>query len=296
MGEWRALVGRCKKKASRKHIHELRVATLRLQVELSSWQVDRAPRDSGSKEARRWNRQADKVRKLLSPVRDADVFLQMLEGMDAAPAEASEGDCALSEKCKHEIAVLHRKLERKRETASAKLAAALKERAEKLDRAAKELETMFSDEKISGAIVTAGAIKALLDELSWDAPTLTAATLHDFRKKAKTARYLAEISHRGAALRNLALVLKRMQAAAGVWHDWQALCEKANTKLGSSAPDGLARWLETKAEHALAAALGECRRSMIELEDVRRANVAPNQKKLPSGHAIDLSGDRLRLA
>ncbi len=294
LGEWRELLGRCGKKASRKRVHELRVATLRLQAELNCWQSNRAEQDFGSKAVRRWGKQADRLRKVLSPVRDADVYLQMLEELAATRETVPQDNPGLSEKCQHEIGVLHKKLERKREVAVIKLTAALQARGEKFDRAGQAVEKLFADGRVPAAVETTSAIRRSLNELSWDAPMLNAATLHDFRKKAKTARYLAEISQ-DAASKNQVRLLKRMQAAAGAWHDWQTLCGRAKAKLGEKDPDGLTRWLETKAEYMLAAALGECRRTMLELEgSVQSPSGAVLKKKPATAHRA--ASDGLRLA
>jgi CHAD domain-containing protein len=72
-------------------------------------------------------------------------------------------------------------------------------------------------------------------------PEPTAATgetaqLHELRKRAKLARYLAESAPKSAtAARRLAAQFESLQQAGGEWHDWLILAEVAADELGDSA-------------------------------------------------------------
>ena len=67
-------------------------------------------------------------------------------------------------------------------------------------------------------------------------PLLDAENLHDFRKATKKARYVAESATEKGPYSSVAKALKRIQDAIGDWHDWQCLCEEAETALGKDAP------------------------------------------------------------
>ncbi len=106
----------------------------------------------------------------------------------------------------------------------------------------------------------AAALQALTAELVADAPYLTADTLHDFRGRAKAARYLAELSaRRDARTARQAAECKAIQTVAGAWHDWHVLAtEAAGNALGDTS-GSLCRLLAAIAERSLTLALDECR-------------------------------------
>ena len=85
-------------------------------------------------------------------------------------------------------------------------------------------------------------------------PLLDAENLHDFRKATKKARYVAESAAEKEPYSSVAKALKRVQDAIGDWHDWQCLCEEAETALGKDAPDLIAH-LEREVERHFAAAM-----------------------------------------
>ena len=78
------------------------------------------------------------------------------------------------------------------------------------------------------------------------------AQLHELRKRAKLARYLAESAPKSAvAAQRLAGQFAILQQAGGEWHDWLILTEFAATELGASAQ--LPRRFSARTEHALRA-------------------------------------------
>jgi CHAD domain-containing protein len=80
-------------------------------------------------------------------------------------------------------------------------------------------------------------------------PLLDKENLHDFRKGAKKARYVAESDDEDAAAQALAKAVKRVQDAIGEWHDWVVVTEEAHEALGQ---DGtvLRAELAARAQHA----------------------------------------------
>ena len=78
--------------------------------------------------------------------------------------------------------------------------------------------------------------------------------LHDFRKGAKKARYIAESDDKDAAAGAMAKAIKRVQDAIGEWHDWEVVAGEAREALGSDG-DALRMDLEERAQRAYERAL-----------------------------------------
>src|ERR1035438_4787019 len=78
------------------------------------------------------------------------------------------------------------------------------------------------------------------------------AQLHELRKRAKLARYVAESAPTSAvAAQRLAGQFAILQQAGGEWHDWLVLAQVAAGELGSSAK--LPQRFAAHADHALLA-------------------------------------------
>ncbi|MDR3451953.1 MAG: CHAD domain-containing protein [Rhodoferax sp.] len=259
LGQWSRLVGRCSRKPGRRRVHGLRVATLRLETELEVWLRGRPDRDRADHATRRWMREAERLRKVLSPVRDADVFLQTLAGFGSSCPGATVAMAPEGRDCLRGIARLKRRLERRRTAAGRKLLLALAARGERMERAGRELAQALAEPETVAAPDWAAALRTLTEELAAKAPHLTVATLHDFRKQAKAGRYLAEIAApRDPLAKRQAEECKDIQTVAGAWHDWQALAEEAAR---SGVPDALVGLLVSMAERSLAETFVVCRRA-----------------------------------
>lgn len=258
LGQWSSLIRSCNRKPGRGRVHALRVATLRLEAELEVWLRSGPAGNAAGRAARRWIRQAVRLRTVLSPVRDADVFREVLAGLGGSDAGVPIAAAPEGLDCLRGIARLNRQLDRRRISAGKKLVRTLTVRAEKLDRAGKELAQALTEPRAIAAPDWAAALRSLLPALAAEAPNLSAATLHDFRKRAKSARYLAELValHDPHALRQAAQC-KAIQQSAGAWHDWQAMADEAER---SGAPNALQGLLTSVAERSLAEALAECQR------------------------------------
>jgi CHAD domain-containing protein len=83
-------------------------------------------------------------------------------------------------------------------------------------------------------------------------PRLDTQNLHDFRKAAKKARYIAEAG--SADQSSVAKALKRVQDAIGEWHDWLCLQQDAREALGDDAPE-LRAALDAEVERHFSSAL-----------------------------------------
>jgi CHAD domain-containing protein len=73
---------------------------------------------------------------------------------------------------------------------------------------------------------------------------LTEKTLHSFRIGVKQARYLAELASEAPEAKLLVDELKRVQDAAGDWHDAVKLKEKAEKHFGSASESALVSVLQ----------------------------------------------------
>jgi CHAD domain-containing protein len=96
-------------------------------------------------------------------------------------------------------------------------------------------------------------------------PVLDAGRLHDFRKGAKHARYLAEGGEDEWSQRT-AKRLKRVQDAIGLWHDWVVLAEEARAAAGGQEGE-LVKRIEGRRERQLRSARKTTERVRQELLD-----------------------------
>jgi CHAD domain-containing protein len=280
---WRQLLGECGRKPSRRRVHTLRVATLRLQAELEyCLEQPRTPAPAG-RAMKRWNKQGDKLRRALQPVREADVYLAKLAGLRVSLAAPEEIQTRCSRRCLGQMEKLERRLQRVRQAAAKKLMAEIEDRRERLIRLSHDMEAALELQMPlrSGA----GAVAGLIASLAVEFPEFGADRLHEFRKRVKKVRYLAELSA-GAdpqAARQ-AVALRQMQVAIGEWHDWQVLAQKAGRALrGRGKGNSLAELLETLTAESLQKALSLCRRLTARLVRQGQGNTAssPAPQKLP---------------
>lgn len=74
--------------------------------------------------------------------------------------------------------------------------------------------------------------------LATEMQLLDATNLHDFRKGAKKARYVAELAAQGdQEAGKVGAALKKLQDEIGDWHDWLVLAEEAHAALGDRATE-----------------------------------------------------------
>lgn len=83
---------------------------------------------------------------------------------------------------------------------------------------------------------------------------LDAGNLHDFRKGAKKARYVAELAAQGDAhAAQVGETLKKLQDEIGDWHDWLVLAEEARAVLGGEAEELIGLLEREREEHFVVA-------------------------------------------
>ncbi len=246
---------------------------------MEHWQAGQVAGGSQERAISRWNRQADKLRRVLSTVRETDVYLGKLDGLRSMVAEPAHGSSRLTRMCLRQIDVVEDRLKQDRKSAARKAADAIEDRLGRFDHLSKELEAELTDAVQGAANSDASGVRELIAGLLAESSALTAENLHEFRKRVKKVRYVAEIAGTGDGLASRQLAtLRRMQSAAGVWHDWQTLAKKAGRALrGRDKDGGLEELLETLAEESLEKALEVCRRATgrlakegVEVEDSKR--------------------------
>jgi CHAD domain-containing protein len=91
--------------------------------------------------------------------------------------------------------------------------------------------------------------------LATEMQLLDATNLHDFRKGAKKARYVAELAAQGdQEAERIGVTLRKLQDEIGDWHDWLVLADEAHTALGDR-PAELIALLESEREKHFVAAM-----------------------------------------
>jgi CHAD domain-containing protein len=263
--DWHELLDRCSRKASRKQVHKLRIATLRLQAALENWLEGQRPDTDGMRAAKSWKKHGTRLRRALEPLREADAYLQRLGSLqEAAPGPHG---CMLqcSRICLREIEEMESRLKRRRKTAAAELCVEIEDHRKRLDRCSRELEKALEQHPAGGGGSAVAAARQLFARLAGEFPELNGGNLHAYRKRLKKVRYLAETGTDPEAMR-LAASSRKMLNAAGDWHDWHVLAKAADRMLPNHGEeDGLVSLLRTMEEDALRRALEICQRHAARL-------------------------------
>jgi CHAD domain-containing protein len=291
---WRRLLARCGRKPTRKRVHALRVVTLRILAELEHQLGERGNGDPESVAATRWIKLGEKLRQALSPVREADVWLDKLTALRQS-LENTNGYSPRSNKaCVRQIDELEEMLRAKRRQWEKTLVAEIESRRDRLEESSRQIEAAHSRSVGVGGLPQGDAGGLQIGEqfarVVKEFPSLDAGNLHEFRKSIKKVRYMAEIyAVHDAEAGRLAAWLKKIQSAIGEWHDWQALAKRESHANGKR--EELTELLETLAAESLEKALGVCGRVTTNL--LRRNNGAhdfshlPEKKTVRSAESID---------
>lgn len=169
-----------------------------------------------------WERLLKKIRRAAAPVRDLDVQRKILKKLAAE----------LPEELRTHAARLDEALHIERDELAAPLKKGAAGWAEKLQgnlAAVTQASTTHpaSRRRPDAARTALDAFARLANSML----QLTAANLHDFRKGAKKARYMAEAGGEDERAGAVGTALKRLQDAIGDWHDWVMLAEEARRAL-----------------------------------------------------------------
>jgi CHAD domain-containing protein len=233
-------------------VHHLRTGTRRVEATLETLAREAGVRGLGTatEEARqRWLRQLKKVRRAAGTVRDLDVHRELLAdnflpAADTAPdkvaAELAEATAAAATgsveitPLMQQARALDQWLKDQRSDAAQALWSTLDDHADRLlDVERQFMAAIAKRRSFSRRAHRPAARLALEDYLRlMDAmPLLDKENLHDFRKGAKKARYVAESDDKDPAAEAMAKAIKRVQDAIGEWHDWDVVREEAGEAL-----------------------------------------------------------------
>jgi hypothetical protein len=278
---WRDLIVQCAHKPSRKRVHLLRSLTLRLRTVLKFRLREQALEPAAVRAFNRWKKEGRKLRHLLEPVRDADVYLARLGSLHHVIAGSMGSKQQLNPRCLREIDKLQNRLKRQRQKRSVKMMAAIDARGKRLSRISLEMEAELASRIPSSPGLTAQESLRIFTLLAAELPALNSSKLHAWRKRFKQALYLAEVSaSSGPAARQLAAALRKIHLAAGAWHDWQALALLAGRVLpGHGKQDGVVPVLNKLAEESLKNALSLCRQFTARLLKNAGEISSPLQRK-----------------
>ena len=251
---WRKLVDRCGRKPTRKRVHALRVVTLRLQAEL---EIDLAELPEASHQAQailRFNKLGEKLRKVLGPVRELDVWVGKLEGLRGSLTQHAGYIPESAQATTRQIEKLESRFKARRRRFEKRLVAAIDKRKDKFADAARMIDGDVDAHTRDSGPEAIDAIRNRFAEVTKDFPAFNEENLHEFRKRIKMVRYRADMHAAKPAGAQIAAQMKKMSSAIGEWHDWQEIArEAAHAHRGKSKE--LAEMLDAIAAESLESAL-----------------------------------------
>lgn len=277
---WRGLLESCGAKATRKRVHALRVVTLRVQAELERDLADLPHATHQAQAILRFSRQAEKLREVLSPVREFDVWIGKLRGLRTSLTKTGDYVPRSMHAVIRGIDRLEERVRRKRTSAEKKLVAEIGKRGGRLVRASKDVDEVLSEYVFGRETGIAAELVESFRAVKADFPAFNEENLHEFRKRIKTVRYLAEIhatADRECA--QFAKQIKKMQSAIGEWHDWQELGREAHRGRGAGSND-ITELLDTITAESFEVALSTVHKISAHLlgADAEQAKTLPGRK------------------
>ena len=222
----------CRAEPSTKAVHSVRTGSRRLEALLRKVGEDH-PQAAGLHRALKGTlKELGRIRKAAGAVRDLDVQMGLAEEVADELRFRKRG--AVREGITDEYERLERYLQRRRKRRGEDLVAELEKSELKMER---------SLERIAGEIegLTSQVPSLLETARRWTRETaakmgeLNEGNLHEYRKRTKAARYVAEEQEGSAVARRFAAELRRVQDVIGAWHDWALLSELAEGVLGADA-------------------------------------------------------------
>ena len=219
----------CRVESAEKAVHAVRTGSRRLEALLRKVLEDHRGAAGLHREAEKALKQLDRIRRLAGSVRDLDVQRKLAEGI--REEMSSRKSAAVREDVAKEYERLDGYLKRRRERGADALREGLTKRELKVEQA---LE--LTAEEMKG--LTAQGPSPLVTARRWTQRSaaklgeLDEGNLHDFRKRTKAARYVAELQKESLAAKRFARELRGVQDAIGGWHDWELLLELARDVVG----------------------------------------------------------------
>jgi CHAD domain-containing protein len=218
-------------------VHHLRTTIRRLETLLP----DRAGEPTRAE--RKLQKQLDKIRKRAGKVRDVDVHLRALASLETAV----KGD---------EYEQLRGAVQKTRTKRRKRLLAAIADERDR--RLSRRLRQVVDQASRDGHVSADDPLVRALREFAelWSAVAdLGEQDLHEFRLRAKRLRYLAETATPGKEAAIAVAQLKRIQDAAGAWHDWVSLASRAAKEVGGDTPSPLLEAIRRRTDTQLQKAL-----------------------------------------
>lgn len=237
----------CLAKPAKRAVHKLRTSTRRIeaQLELLAMLPGLPPH---RKPRQKIQRLLKMLRRAAGAVRDQDVQIDLIAGIES-PKNGRKNDGV-----RKEARELRRYLKSDRDKHAQELVELLKQEKEDLPIVFRDLNTALKP--VRSLSISESELTSLV--LTWykrRSPAAPPATddvelLHNMRKQAKLARYLAESAPEDASkAHRLAAKFEALQEAGGEWHDWLLLCQIAHKQLGESAE--LSQRFASRAKKAL---------------------------------------------
>lgn len=242
----------CRARPRREAVHRLRTSARRMQALLKAVEQHRSEDAKLKDKLEKALRALKPVRKAAGPVRDMDVLRGLLKDLLKASEAAEPGleDGVLSV----EANMLDEGLKRKRRKAAAELVSVIRNSIRTNLLELSHLEDNIYGNKWNSLLKNARDLErqsvAGLDMAN-------RASLHEYRKHSKFARYMAEMEE-GPASQEFTIRLKKVLDAIGLWHDWMLLEEFARETLGRSST--LALVMKMERDRSLRLAVGSVKK------------------------------------
>jgi CHAD domain-containing protein len=282
-------------------IHDVRTGTRRIEAQLDALLRDE-PEESVAGAIAAWQRLLKKIRRAAAPARDLDVHRKILEKLVKRDAPEGEGEAqddpravAVHQQADDLDAWLrHVRAERavKLQKQAAKWSSALEEDWKKFQAAAALAPKVRTSRENKAQRSARFALDAFA-RLSFEMHQLHTENLHDFRKEAKKARYMAESGGEDEYAGAVGKALKKLQDEIGDWHDWLMLAEEAASVLGEQGCELIAM-IEGERDSRYASAIATTEklrgRLMGEWQVVsakRRSAMDRSAEKRSAGRALD---------
>jgi CHAD domain-containing protein len=293
----------CLKDAGVEEVHRVRTGTRRLEAHLESLLAREKPRPGTfTKSAASWMRQMKKIRRAAGVVRDLDVHRKLMEkftGVGKAGRKLHEvGKQAELERSvptpqeksllEEQAQILDDWLRNERDRHVSRLQRQIEKRLPRIE----ELSEGFFEayrkrpQRFGSTPQSAAMALEAFARLSSSMPQLNAGNLHDFRKRAKKARYLAESERQSVKAKQVGEMIKQIQDEVGDWHDWLSLTEEAKVALKDKDAD-LVEQLESQVAVSYEKALStteKLRPRLLNLWQNMNHGKRPSSKQLRSSH------------
>jgi CHAD domain-containing protein len=264
-------------------VHDTRTGTRRLQATIENLVRSIAEDGAGGKvrkEAAAMLRLLKRIRRAAGPVRDLDVHRKLLHKLakqtldpeearkhseDRPGADLLAGAAALeapqagllTPPFEKQAGDLDAWLKGRRDTLAKELQASAVASLPKFDKRLTALERALPANGLRRRKTKPLAVAALesFARLATEMQALHAGNLHDFRKGAKKARYVAELAASGdREAARVGETLKKLQDEIGDWHDWLVLADEARAALGDG-PAELVELIQAERDQHFAVAM-----------------------------------------